>query len=79
MVKLTSTEQKLQKVRVKWIIQGLDWGEFSEFDKRFVKQDTLTDWEREFIESVEKQSDEGKLLSDRQMEILEKIYREKGR
>ena len=66
MVKLTSRDQKLQNERVKWIIQGLIY-------------DDLTDWEHKFIESIENQSDDGKVLTERQMEIIERIYREKGR
>jgi len=66
MVKLISRDQKLQNERVKWIISGLVY-------------DDLTDWEKDFIESIKIQSDEGKALTNRQMEILEKIYKEKGR
>lgn len=60
-----------QNRRVKWIISGLDY-------------DELTGWEKSFVESVESQSDGCKILSDNkggrsQMEILEKIYKEKGR
>lgn len=61
-----SDYQKKQNERVKWIIRGMDY-------------DKLNDWERERVEEWEMQSDKGKWLSDRQMEILEKIYREKGR
>jgi len=66
MVKIISRDQKLQNERVRWIISGLTY-------------DDLTDWEQDFIESVESQSDEGKVLTNRQMEILEKIYKEKGK
>ena len=66
MVKLISQDQKLQNERVKWIVSGLVY-------------DDLTDWEKIFIESIEIQSDEGKILTNRQIEILEKIYKEKGR
>ena len=69
----------VQNERVKWIISGLNWDNLSEFDKKFAKKDTLTDWERKFIESVETQSNKGKILSNNQMEILEKLYKEKGR
>ncbi len=63
MVKLINKDQKLQNERVKWIISGLVY-------------DNLTDWEQDFIGSVEIQSDEGKVLTNKQMEILEKIYKE---
>ena len=66
MVKLISKDQKLQNERVKWIISGLNYN-------------NLTEWEQDFIESVEIQSDEGKVLTDKQMKILEKIYKEKGK
>lgn len=56
---------KKQNERIKWIIRGMD------FDK-------LNDWEKARVEEWEILSDRGKFLSDRQMEILEKIYREKG-
>lgn len=61
-----SDYQKKQNERIKWIIRGLDY-------------DKLNDWEQERVEEWEMQSDKGKWLSDRQMEILERIYREKGR
>jgi len=57
---------KKQNERIKWIMGGLDVEE-------------LTDWEQEFFESIETQSDNGKWLSDRQIEIAEKIYKEKGK
>lgn len=37
----------------------------------------LTDWERQFMESVTDQWDRTGRLSDRQVEILERIYAEK--
>jgi hypothetical protein len=58
-------ELKWQNSRIKWIIKGLSF-------------DNLTDWEQKFLESVEQQSDKGKWLSDRQMEIVERIYRDKA-
>ena len=63
MVKLISKDQKLQNERVKWIISGLVY-------------DDLTDWEQDFIESIEWQSNGGAILTNKQMEILEKIYKE---
>lgn len=61
-----SDYKKKQNERIKWIIRGMD------FNK-------LNDWEQVRVEEWEIQSDKGRWLSDRQMEILEKIYREKGR
>ena len=58
-------ELKRQQKRVGWIISGIDF-------------DNLTEWEQNFFESIERQSLNGKLLSDRQMEIAERIYKEKG-
>jgi hypothetical protein len=78
-VRLITEEWKRQNARVKWIVGGLNWDDLSDLDKRFTKPDTLTDWEREFIESIEVQSDEGKILSTKQMGTLERIYKEKGR
>ena len=66
MVKLITPEYKVQRERIKWIISGLDW-------------DDLSDWEQGFIESIEEQSNDGKILSYKQIEILERIYRIKGR
>lgn len=59
-------EIKKQNERIKWVMGGIDI-------------EDLTNWEQEFLESIEAQSDKGKFLSDRQMEILEKIYKEKGK
>lgn len=50
--------------RMKWIIKGLD------FDK-------LTDWEMKFIESVEKAMKKYGDLTERQEEVLERIFQEK--
>ncbi len=66
-----NTEWRDQNSRVKWIVSGIDYNK-------------LTGWEAGFVESVEKQSNQRKMLSDNkdgmsQMELLEKIYREKGR
>lgn len=55
----------MTKDRLKWIISGLDFKNLSE-------------WEEKFIESVEEQFKRKGSMTDRQEEILEKIYREKG-
>ena len=57
---------KRQQERVKWIACGIDY-------------DKLTEWEDKFVESVETQSDNGKFLTEKQWEILERIYKEKGK
>jgi len=54
------------KDRLKWIISGLDF-------------EDLTDWEQRFVESVEGQFQRKGDLTEKQEELLEKIYREKGR
>lgn len=56
----------MNKERMKWIITGLDW-------------DLLDDWEERFVEGVERFYRENGRLSDRQEEVLEQIYRQKGR
>jgi len=59
------TALKKQQERVEWVVEGLD-------------DDRLTVWEAGFMESVQKQSENGRFLSDRQMEIIERIYKEKA-
>ena len=66
MVKVVSKEWKVQSERVKWIISGLVY-------------DDLNEWEQARVEEWEEYSDKGNMLSNRQMEILEKIYKGKGR
>lgn len=39
--------------------------------------EALTDWEEDFMESITDQWDRKKSLSDRQKEVLERIYCEK--
>jgi len=56
----------MTKERLKWVVSGLEW-------------ETLTKWEEMFVESVEDQFKRKGSITDRQEEILEKIYREKGR
>jgi hypothetical protein len=52
--------------RLKWIISGLDFSE-------------LTEWEEGFVEDVEGYFQRKGDLTDRQEEILERIYKQKGR
>ncbi len=52
--------------RLKWIASGLDY-------------DRLTDWESRFVESVEEQAQRTGRVTDKQEEILERLYREKGK
>jgi hypothetical protein len=56
----------MTKDRLSWIIQGLDY-------------EKLTEWEERFVEDVERYFKRHKDLTERQEEILERIYREKGR
>jgi len=63
-----SEEIKKQQERLSWIISGLNQESYEK----------MTDWEILFIESVEKQSNRGRLLSNKQMEIIERIHKEKG-
>jgi len=51
--------------RFKWIVECVDF-------------DRLTEWEISFLESCERRVQAGKELSDRQEEILERLYREKA-
>ena len=55
-----------QQERIEWIIDGLD-------------DDKLTMWEAKFVESIQQQSDGGRYLSDRQMEIINRIGKEKSK
>ena len=57
---------RTQQARVEWIISGMD-------------DDKLTFKEASFIESVQKQSEDGRYLSEKQMDWLEAIYKEKCR
>ncbi len=55
----------MTKDRLKWIISGID------FNK-------LNDWEENFVSSLEEQFDRRGNLTDKQEEIVERLYREKG-
>jgi len=66
MVKVITKEQKFQNERVKWIISGLNY-------------DNLTEWEQGYVESIKGQSDEGKMLTEKQIGILERIFKQKSR
>ncbi len=60
------TALKKQQERVEWVISGLD-------------DDRLTMWEAKFVASIQQQSEDGRYLSDRQMEIIERIGKDKGK
>ncbi len=60
------TDLVRQQERVKWIARGIDY-------------EKVSDWEGNFVESVEAQSDSGRFLTEKQWEILERIYKEKGK
>jgi len=44
---------------------------------KFIEWDKVTDWEQEFLESVEKQFKHKGFLSEKQEEILERIYKQR--
>ena len=44
---------------------------------KYLNFDTMTDWDIEFMESVERQMDQKGKLSIRQEEIVEKIWRKR--
>jgi hypothetical protein len=54
------------KDRLKWIISGFDL-------------DLLSAWEKAFIDTIEWHFERKGDLSEKQEEILERLYREKGR
>ena len=54
----------MNKERFRWCMSGID-------------QDSLTDWELEFLESCEEQLEYKEELSERQSEICERIYKER--
>lgn len=54
------------KDRLKWILTGINY-------------EKVTDWEQRFLEDVESYFKRKGDLTDKQEEILERIFREKGR
>jgi hypothetical protein len=58
--------QFMEKNRLGWIITGLD------FEK-------LTEWEEEFVESMERHFKDHGALTKKQEDILERIYRDNSR
>ncbi len=56
----------MDKARLSWIISGLDF-------------DLLTDWEEKFVESVEAYFKRTGDVTQKQEEILERIFQEKSR
>jgi hypothetical protein len=56
----------MDKKRLERIINGLDW-------------DTLTKWEKGFVHSCEENFDKYGRLTDRQEEMLERLFREKSK
>ena len=57
---------KVTKDRLTWIISGLDFND-------------LSPWEEKFMESCESYFEYHGDLTDKQEEIIEQIYKEKGR
>ena len=55
----------MTKDRLKWIISGIDFN-------------LLTDWEANFVESCETHFENRADLTEKQEEILERLYREKS-
>lgn len=53
--------------RAKWCLKAIN--------EDLVKE--LTDWEEKFIDSVTKQFEKNGILTDKQFEIVERIYEEK--
>jgi len=60
-----ATGDTMDSQRFQWIIRWLDW-------------ERLTEWEEDFILSVENYFEKRGYLSKKQENILERIYREKG-
>ena len=56
----------MDKKRLEWIIKDFDWY-------------TLTKWEKGFVHSCEDYFNKYGRLTERQEEILERLYREKPR
>jgi hypothetical protein len=56
----------MNRERLKWVVSGIN------FEK-------ITDWEQEFLESVETYFDRHGNITDKQEAILERIYKEKGK
>ena len=56
----------MNKERLKWLISGIDF-------------ERLNDWEEDFVGKLEDRFDRRGFLTDREEEILEEIYRKKGR
>ncbi len=51
--------------RLKWLISGIDFG-------------SLTEWEEKFVCSLESYFERNGELTEKQEELIEGIYREKG-
>jgi hypothetical protein len=56
----------MDKERLGWIISGISW-------------ENLTDWEERFIEDMEAKFKRFGDLTEKQEEVLERIFREKAR
>lgn len=61
-----SYRNEMERKRLNWVIDGLDW-------------EKLTPWEERFIEDVELYFIKRGNITDKQEEILERIYKEKSR
>jgi hypothetical protein len=56
------------------VANTLDPERLDEVVSGLLDDDRLTKWERSFVESIGEQLDRGNTLSERQLEVLEKIW-----
>lgn len=56
----------MNRERLRWVLTGLEY-------------DRLTDWESKFVENVEEYFKKHGDLTDKQEEVLERIFKEKSR
>ena len=56
----------MDKQRLAWIIEGLDW-------------DKLNEWEEEFVQACENRMGIMGAVTPRQEEVLENLYRKKAK
>lgn len=63
-----STPQEREKLAKQWLETCLDPGQLTK---------KLTAWEANFLESLDDQLGRGRIISEKQFEILERIYADK--
>lgn len=54
----------MDRARFNWIIKAIEW-------------DKLTDWEEQYLQSCDSQLKKKNELSEKQIDIIERIFREK--